>query len=112
MENGETTEQAAVRETLEEANARVDIEGLYTLFDLPHISQVYIFYRANLSDLDFSAGQESLEVKLFTEKEIPWDHLAFPTINKTLKYFFADRVNDNFPFRQRSIEIPYRRKQA
>lgn len=71
MENGETLAQAAARETEEEANARIGDLQLYTLFDLPHISQVYLFFRAELLDLDFSAGDESLEVRLFDEAEIP-----------------------------------------
>ena len=71
MENEETTAQAAARETLEEACARIEVGELYTLIDVPHISQVHIIYRARLLDLDFRAGEESLEVGLFTEDEIP-----------------------------------------
>ncbi|MBU2331577.1 MAG: NUDIX hydrolase, partial [Gammaproteobacteria bacterium] len=90
MENGETMQQAAERETLEEACARVRDLQLYTLFDLPHINQVYMFFRAELVDLDFCAGDESLEVKLFHQQDIPWSELAFPTIGRTLECFFAD----------------------
>ncbi|MBD9679676.1 NUDIX hydrolase [Pseudomonas sp. PDM18] len=103
MENGETLEQAAARETLEEANARVHGLQLYTVFDLPHISQVYIFFRAELADLDFSAGEESLEVQLFEESDIPWDELAFPTVGRTLEYFLSDRIVQNFPIRNEGI---------
>ncbi|MDN6858417.1 NUDIX hydrolase [Pseudomonas sp. CAN2814] len=103
MENGETLEQAAARETLEEANARVHGLQLYTVFDLPHISQVYIFFRAELADLDFSAGEESLEVQLFEESDIPWDELAFPTVGRTLEYFLADRTIQSFPIRNEGI---------
>ncbi|PZP23848.1 NUDIX hydrolase [Pseudomonas kuykendallii] len=104
MENGETTEQAASRETLEEACARVSGLQLYTVFDLPHISQVYMLFRAELVDLDFAAGDESLEVKLFHEAEIPWSELAFPTIGRTLEWFFADRPNALFPVRSEPLE--------
>ncbi len=103
MENGETTEQAALRETLEEANARVHSQELYMLFNLPHINQVYMFFRAELADLDFSAGEESLEVRLFDEPEIPWTELAFPTVGKTLKQYFVDRRESHFPVRVRDI---------
>lgn len=103
MENGETTEQAALRETLEEANARVRAQHLYMLFNLPHINQVYMFFKAELADLDFSAGEESLEVRLFAETEIPWDELAFPTIGKTLKAYFTDRLSDHYPVRMADI---------
>ncbi len=103
MENGETLAQAAARETEEEANARIGDLQLYTLFDLPHISQVYLFFRAELLDLDFSAGDESLEVRLFDEAEIPWSELAFPTIGRTLECYFSDRREGCFPVRNEAI---------
>ena len=81
MENNETLAQGAARETLEEANARVEIRELYAVYNLPHISQVYLLFRAKLLDLDFSPGIESLEVKLFEEHEIPWDEMAFRVIH-------------------------------
>lgn len=103
MENGETTEEAALRETWEEARASMQGQELYMLFNLPHINQVYMFFRGELSDLDFSAGEESLEVKLFSEEEIPWTELAFPTVGKTLKQYFIDRQSNHFPVRIRDI---------
>jgi ADP-ribose pyrophosphatase YjhB (NUDIX family) len=104
MENGETVQQAAERETFEEACARVRNLSLYTLFDLPHINQVYMLFRAELADLDFSAGEESLDVRLFHECEVPWSDLAFPTIGRTLECFFADRHHADFPVRNEPIE--------
>ncbi|HFX3408687.1 TPA: NUDIX domain-containing protein, partial [Pseudomonas aeruginosa] len=101
--NGETLAQAAARETEEEANARIGDLQLYTLFDLPHISQVYLFFRAELLDLDFSAGDESLEVRLFDEAKIPWSELAFPTIGRTLECYFSDRREGCFPVRNEAI---------
>ena len=103
MENGETTAQGAMRETLEEANARVKLEGLYTLINLPHISQVYMMFRGTLLDLDFSPGIESLEVALFREKDIPWDTLAFTTIRDTLSHFFLDRKSGQYHFHESEI---------
>lgn len=109
LENGETTAQGALRETAEEANARAEIIELYTLFSLPHISQIYMFYRARLIDLDFSPGEESLETRLFTRAEIPWDHLAFPVITETLKHYFDDFPGGEFPVRAKDIVIDRRR---
>lgn len=106
LENGETTVAGALRETLEEANARVEGESLYRLFDLPHISQVYMFYRAKLSDIEFSAGVESLDVRLFSEADIPWGELAFPVIDVTLKDFFADCRAGEFTTRISDIRFP------
>ena len=92
MENEETTAQAAVRETEEEAGANVELGELFTLLNVAQVHQVHLFYLARLLDLDFAAGVESLDVQLFSENEIPWDDLAFPTVRTTLELFFADRV--------------------
>jgi ADP-ribose pyrophosphatase YjhB (NUDIX family) len=90
MELGESTEEAAARETLEEANARVAIHSLYGIFSLPHVSQVYVVYRAALQDLEFGPGEESLEVQLMSIESIPWEHLAFPVIQETLRRYVED----------------------
>ena len=97
MENAETLEQGALRESREEANANLELQGLYSVFSLTHVNQVYIMYRAQLLDLDFSPGIESLEVALFDEKDIPWNDIAFRTIHHTLKYFLEDRKTGQFP---------------
>jgi len=104
LENGESIKDGAVRETMEEANARVHSLELYTLFSLPHISQVYMFYRAQLADLNFFAGDESLAVKLCSEDEIQWDELSFPVVTDTLKCYLADREKGTFPFRERVVQ--------
>jgi ADP-ribose pyrophosphatase YjhB (NUDIX family) len=96
MENDETTSEAAARETLEEANARVELTDLYTVFSLPHVSQVYMVFRGRLLDLDYSPGDESLEVELFEEADIPWPHIAFETIRQTLRFYFEDRRSGRF----------------
>ncbi len=107
MENNETTAEAAERETMEEAGARVELQALYSLMNVPHVHQVHMFYRARLLDLDFSAGTESLEVKLFSEAEIPWDDIAFPTVSHTLRFFFADLAahRNGQSFGLRSMDI-------
>ena len=104
MENGETTFNGAMRETLEEANARVEIDSLYALYNIPHISQVYLLFRARLLDLDFSAGEETLELRLFDEAEIPWNDIAFATVRNTLQHYFEDRRKGAFPFHMGTIE--------
>ncbi len=108
MENGETTSQAAARETLEEANARIEVLGLYAMYNLPYINQVQLLFRAKLLDLNFSPGVESLEVALFGENEIPWDTLAFRPIRYTLERYFSDRRSGNFIFRNTDLEPPTR----
>lgn len=90
MENNETTSQGAQRETQEEAGANIVLHELFSMLNVPHVNQVHLFYRATLLDLDFQAGTESLDVQLFTEQEIPWDDIAFPTVSHTLKFFFEN----------------------
>lgn len=105
MENGESSLHGAIRETQEEAGAQVTvkIDSLYTLFNLPSINQVYMFFRAELDNLDFSPGEESLEVKLFKEEDIPWKELAFPVVKSTLEHYFEDVRNNRFPVRMFDI---------
>ena len=104
LENGETLVAGAARETLEEAQARVDVGPLYALISLPQINQVYMMFRARLHGRDFGPGEESLEVRLFEESEIPWEELAFRTIARTLRNFFLDRRHGAFPLRESSLE--------
>jgi ADP-ribose pyrophosphatase YjhB (NUDIX family) len=103
MELGETAEQGAVRETEEEAGARIELQGLYTLLDVVRVGQVHFFFRARLLDIDFAPGPETIEARLFTESEIPWDDLAFKTVRKTLEVFFADRAEGQFPLHTADI---------
>ncbi|MGH1431950.1 MAG: NUDIX hydrolase [Neptuniibacter sp.] len=100
MELGESTEEAALRETMEEANAKVDLISLYTLTSITHVSQVQFIYLANLPEPKFSTSNESLEVRLFSESEIPWDELAFPTVNNALYHYFEDRKKGVYPLRE------------
>ena len=106
MENGETTAEAAIRETLEEANARIAIGDLYSMYSLPYINQVHLLFRARLLDLDFAPGPESLEVGLFTEAEIPWDEIAFRPVKFSLEHYFADRRKGQFCFHMGEIAAP------
>ncbi len=98
LENNETTQEGALRETDEEAGAHIEVGDMYTLIDVPAISQIHIIFRARLLDAVFEPGEESLEVRLFSRDEIPWDQIAFRTIALTLRHYFADRENGVFPF--------------
>lgn len=104
MENGESSEQGALRESWEEARARLCIDELFSVYDIPHINQVYLMYRGELTDTDFGPGPESLEVALFEEKDIPWHEMAFPVMTQTLKHFFSDRKNGVFQLHRGVIE--------
>ena len=104
MENGETALEAAQRETREEAKASVRLQALYTVFNLRHINQVYLLFRGRLLNLDFGAGDESLNVQLYQEKDIPWNELAFPVVKETLNLYFADRSSGGFKVHVGDIE--------
>jgi ADP-ribose pyrophosphatase YjhB (NUDIX family) len=104
MENGETMHQGAIRETLEEARARVEIGPLYAIYNIPHINQVYILFRARLLELDYRAGAETLDVALFAEAEVPWDQIAFATVRNTLTHYYADRRAGEYRFHMGTIE--------
>ena len=104
LENGETLGAGAMRETLEEANARVELQPLYALISLPQIGQVYMMFRARLLDLGFGPGPESLEVELFDEADIPWEEIAVRTIARTLRRFFLDRRLGTFGLHVSALE--------
>jgi ADP-ribose pyrophosphatase YjhB (NUDIX family) len=93
MENGESVEAAAAREAFEETGAQVQILNLHAMLSVPKISQVHVFFLADLLTFEFDGGEESLEVRMFTEAEIPWDELAFQTTHFFLRHFFEDRKN-------------------
>lgn len=90
LENGETVEEGAVREVWEESLAKIRLFGVHAIFSLPHINQIYIHFLGELLNLDFAAGPESLEVRLFEEEEIPWEEIAFTSSVFTLKNYFED----------------------
>ena len=106
MENGETVAAAAIRETLEEACARIELGAMYTLISVQHVNQVHVIYRSRLLDLDFAPGTETLELRLFREDEIPWDEIAFRTIAITLKHYFTDRRSGQYRFRTEDLTAP------
>ena len=103
MENDETVEEAALRETMEEATASVELISLYTVLSIPHVNQVYMIFRATMKENKFGAGEESLEVCLFHINQIPWRKLAFPVITETLERYTQDRQNGEFPVHVGSI---------
>ena len=103
MENGESTAEAARRETLEEACAQVEICQPFSLVSVPHISQVHLFYRARMISKCFSAGLETLETALFAEENIPWQQLAFQSVTSCLRAYFADRTAGRFTFHEEEL---------
>lgn len=109
MENGETTAEGATRETVEEAGARIEIGELFSMLDVPHVHQVHVFFRAEMLGPELDPGPESLEAKLFDESEIPWEQIAFRTVEQTLRWFFEDRRRGAFRTHTGAIQYPARR---
>ncbi len=104
MENAESTAQAALRETLEEAGAQVALGEPFSMISVPTVNQVHLFYRARLLGLEFKPGEETLEAALFEEGRIPWKDIAFRTVALTLQHWFADRKAESFGFHAESLE--------
>jgi ADP-ribose pyrophosphatase YjhB (NUDIX family) len=103
MELGESTEEAAVRETLEEAQAKVTITGLYAVLSLPNIGQVYLVFRGRMNTPVFEAGPESMDVRLFPLSDIPWSTMAFPVVTEALRRYVVDAKSGNFPLHLDSL---------
>jgi ADP-ribose pyrophosphatase YjhB (NUDIX family) len=103
MENEESTSQGAARETMEEAGASIEIGEPFTLISVPRVNQVHLYYRARLRNLEFKPGEETLEVALMDEGQIPWKEIAFRTVGLTLKHWFADRGRGTFGFHAEDI---------
>lgn len=104
MEIGETTEEAAARETKEEALADVEITALYAVLSMPHIGQVYMVFRGRMVTPGFGAGTESLEVRLFPHHAIPWEGMAFPVVAEALRRYVKDAAAGQFPLHLASID--------
>lgn len=104
MENGETTAQAAIRETSEEAGAKIIIDAPFAMISIAHINQVHLFYRGRLASPDYSAGEESLEVNLLRPDEIPWSDLAFRSVTLCLERYLVDRSAGKYSFHESKID--------
>jgi len=99
LENGESVQEGALRETKEETRASVQIIDPYRLFNIVFVDQIYFMFRANLTSDNFGPTNESTDVRLFEEKNIPWDNIAFEVIKQTLEHYFSDREKGKFPFK-------------
>jgi ADP-ribose pyrophosphatase YjhB (NUDIX family) len=91
MENGESVQQAAAREAMEEALAQVQIGSLLAIVNVLRAHQVHIMFRATLTDPTFGVGPESLETRLYAEEEIPWSDIAFLSVEFALRRYLEDR---------------------
>jgi ADP-ribose pyrophosphatase YjhB (NUDIX family) len=103
MELGESVADGAIRETVEEAGAKIELQGLFTVMNVVRVGQVHLFYRARMLDTTLDPGPETLEARLFHEHEIPWDEIAFRTVRETLRHYFDCRRNGSYPLHSADI---------
>lgn len=103
MENGETTAEAASRETYEEAGATIIVDAPFAMVSIAHINQVHLFYRGRLASAEHAAGEESLEVSLVHPEDIPWQDLAFRSVTHCLENYLADLAHGRFGFHETSL---------
>jgi len=106
MENGETTAEAATRETFEEAGAKIILDAPFSMVSIAHINQVYLFYRGRLATADHAAGEESLEVCLVRPTEIPWKYMAFRSVTHCLERYIDDVARGCFGFHEAALGPP------
>jgi ADP-ribose pyrophosphatase YjhB (NUDIX family) len=99
LELGESVEDGAIREAMEEARARLVIDRLLAVYSVPRISQVQVMFRARLETPEIAAGPESEAVGLFDWDDIPWPDIAFPTAGWALRQWRETKDRDDFaPF--------------
>ncbi len=103
MELEETTAEGAARETVEEAGAQFEMQSLFSVLSVPRVGQVHLFYRAKLTSAQFDPGFETMEAKLFSEADIPWEEIAFRTVKVTLERYFADKAKGSFGVHEEDI---------
>ena len=104
MELGETTSEGAARETTEEAGAQFQMGPLFTVMSVARVGQVHLYFLAELNNEQFNPGFETQEAKMFSESEIPWDELAFRTVQETLRHYFADKKSGQFDVHTLNID--------
>lgn len=104
MELGESTAQGALRETIEEAGAQIEMQSLFTVLNVVRVGQVHMYYRARLLSDRFDPGHETQEARLFHEAEVPWEELAFRTVKETLQHYFACRRQGRFDLHTGDID--------
>ena len=109
LEDGEKSEDGAAREVMEEAGAEIILQGVHVIYNLPQANQVYIHFLAELKDGIYSNGPESIETALFTEGEIPWNEMAFHTVEFALRRYFADvAAGGDFGLHSTNLVLPQR----
>jgi ADP-ribose pyrophosphatase YjhB (NUDIX family) len=96
LELGETTAEGALRETDEEAGAKIQLGALFTVLNVVRVGQLHLFYLARMLDTSLNPGSETIEARLFHEADIPWDQIAFRTVRTTLQHYFDDRRAGRF----------------
>lgn len=107
MELKENTTEGALREADEEAGVKLELGPLFTLIDVPEVSQVHVYYLAKVLSPELNPGAESLEARFFSFDEIPWDNLSFKTVSTTIEHYLADHAKGEFSVHHYSLSKEY-----
>ena len=109
MEHHETVAEGAARETREEAGIEFELGDVFSILSVPHVGQVHLFYLADMTSPVIDPGPETLEAALFDEKDIPWDEIAFQTVERTLRWYLEDRRSQQWILHSGDIHFKRRR---
>ena len=90
VDRGETLEEAARREALEEVRLDLRIGRLVNAYSYEGRPVIVLVYAADVVGGEMSCGEEALEVRAFSAEAIPWDELAFRSTGQALREFLAD----------------------
>jgi ADP-ribose pyrophosphatase YjhB (NUDIX family) len=85
VDRGESIQQAAIRETLEEVRLKVSLLGVLDVYSFEPYDIVVVVYAADVLNGTPEAGDEAQAVRCFRPEEIPWDELAFPSTRAALR---------------------------
>lgn len=102
MENDETPEAAASRELREETGLEIVADDLMlvSVSSILHMTQTHLVFRCHLDDIPRTmATEEALECAWFSEDELPWDEIAFKTIEPQIRQMYRWLRKGNFGIR-------------
>lgn len=98
LELGETLAEGTARELYEEAGVRLPPEHLqlYMTGSITFINQVYMGFRATVDDATCLPGVESMDCRFFSRQECPWEALAYPQVNDSIRQAYDDLDSGRF----------------
>ena len=87
LDANETPEEGAIREAKEEVNIKIKLKKLFIIFTVRKKNLIQFVFLADHVNKTYKPGIETLEAKYFSFDEIPWKHLAFPSVAYAIKKY-------------------------